>query len=174
MIEEKLPFGARTAQRLAKIAEHPVLSNATHVSHLPASWGTLYAITELPDEAIEGLIADGSINAGMEREDVKEIERKLEREKCYHFEELRQSLDLSVRFMKKWGDQPRLLRIKLFDTEEEFECTPEEFGKLPAWIEKLHQLYVDRTAPMNDEPPEPSLARAGTLRKRSFKPYWGD
>src|ERR1700687_4337025 len=29
--DEALPFNERTAQRLMKIAEHPVLSNATHV-----------------------------------------------------------------------------------------------------------------------------------------------
>jgi hypothetical protein len=36
-----LPFGARAAQFLMKVASHPVLSNPKHASLLPASWMTL-------------------------------------------------------------------------------------------------------------------------------------
>ncbi len=147
---EKLPFGARTAQKLVKIAEHPVLSNASFITHLPASWGTLYAITELPDEAIEGLIADGSIHAGMERDDVDEIKTRLAREDVYNFEALRQSFVLQVRFMKKWRGHPRLMRFKLFDVDDEFEISPEEFGELSAWHEEFHQLAVDYTKEMEE------------------------
>jgi hypothetical protein len=39
---DALPFNERTAQRLMKISEHPVLTNTTHESHLPTSWTTLY------------------------------------------------------------------------------------------------------------------------------------
>jgi len=50
MCESKLPFSDRTAQRLMAIAEDPRLSNPTHVSYLPSSWGTLYELTKLDDE----------------------------------------------------------------------------------------------------------------------------
>jgi hypothetical protein len=36
--DDALPFNERTAQRLMKISEHPVLTNTTHESHLPTSW----------------------------------------------------------------------------------------------------------------------------------------
>jgi hypothetical protein len=53
MIEKDLPFKPRTAQRLMKIARHQLISNATHVSLLPPSWGTLYELTRLPVESLQ-------------------------------------------------------------------------------------------------------------------------
>ena len=47
MVEDDLPFGKRTAQRLMAIASDQRLSNTTHVSLLPASWQTLYELTKL-------------------------------------------------------------------------------------------------------------------------------
>lgn len=35
------------AQRLMQIASNPALANATHVSLLPPSWGTLYELSRL-------------------------------------------------------------------------------------------------------------------------------
>jgi hypothetical protein len=64
-----LPFGRRTAQRLMAIAGHPILSNATHVSRLPPSWGTLYELTKLREEVLLAKIEDGTVNPGMERKD---------------------------------------------------------------------------------------------------------
>jgi hypothetical protein len=69
MVREKLPFSKRTAERLMKIARHGVLSNATHVSHLPPSWGTLYQLAQLSDSlCLEGL-RKGTINPKMERKE---------------------------------------------------------------------------------------------------------
>src|ERR1700732_3323991 len=56
MLEEYFPLGERTAQQLMEIARNPVLANPTHVSHLPAHWGTLYELTKLPLEVIEAKI----------------------------------------------------------------------------------------------------------------------
>jgi hypothetical protein len=70
MVERDLPFGPRTAERLMQIAEHPVLSDPTHVSLLPASWGTLYQLSLLPLTALEQYIEDGRIHPAMERRDV--------------------------------------------------------------------------------------------------------
>src|SRR4051812_41467228 len=59
--KNKLQFSERTAQRLMTIARHPVIANPAHVSHLPAAWGTLHALTRLPQEELEVLIAKGMI-----------------------------------------------------------------------------------------------------------------
>jgi hypothetical protein len=68
MIEPgKLPFTPSTAQRLMAIARHPVLSNPAHVQHLPPSWGTLYKLTQFSEEMLNKKLADGTINAGLER-----------------------------------------------------------------------------------------------------------
>jgi hypothetical protein len=52
MIKTKLPFSPRTAQMLMCIAEHPVISNANHGSHLPPSWRTLYELTKIPHKML--------------------------------------------------------------------------------------------------------------------------
>ena len=41
MIRKCLPFKRGTALKLMKIARNPVLSDASHVTQLPAHWGTL-------------------------------------------------------------------------------------------------------------------------------------
>jgi hypothetical protein len=73
MIGTELPFSSRTAQRLMQIAEHPVLSDATHVSHLPASWGTLYELAQLPPQLLEQHIDDGVVHLKMERKDAQAL-----------------------------------------------------------------------------------------------------
>src|SRR5215469_1165505 len=67
---EELPFGDDTAQQLMAIARHPVISNTEHVRFLPASWGTLYRLTKVPDTVLLAGIKDHRIHAGMERKDV--------------------------------------------------------------------------------------------------------
>jgi hypothetical protein len=73
VVRSALPFSHRTAQRLMAIARNPILSNATHVSRLPRSWGTLYELTRLSPEILEAKIEDGSINPEMERKDVAKL-----------------------------------------------------------------------------------------------------
>ncbi len=70
MIESQLPFTARTAQRLMAIGTDARLTNPTHVSLLPPSWGTLYELTTLDDEQLEAKFADGTIRPDMERREV--------------------------------------------------------------------------------------------------------
>jgi hypothetical protein len=55
------------------VAEHPKLSNATHVSLLPPSWGTLYALSKLPLATLKARLADGSITPKLERKDVAKL-----------------------------------------------------------------------------------------------------
>jgi hypothetical protein len=145
MVEEKLPFSIRTAQKLMKIAQHPVLSKATHESCLPPSWSTIYALIDLlpdlPDETFEVLIADGTINPNLERKDVEQIGKDLREGGIYRFNELRNSLDQCVHFMNHWPD-PKSLGDHLFGSRP-VKCSGEELAALPAWIGKLHELYLD-------------------------------
>lgn len=67
MVETALPFTPRTAQMLMAIAGDPRLTNPKHVSLLPPSWGTLYELHKLNDEAFEERVADGTIRPDMGR-----------------------------------------------------------------------------------------------------------
>jgi len=70
MTESELPFGARTAERLMAVASNRILSNPTHVSQLPPSWGTLYELTQLDDAVLLEKIEAGEITPKLERKDV--------------------------------------------------------------------------------------------------------
>ena len=70
MVENDLPFAARTAQRLMAVAADERLANPTHVSLLPPSWGTLYELTKLPDDAFGEAIERGIIRPDMQRKDL--------------------------------------------------------------------------------------------------------
>jgi hypothetical protein len=66
----QLPFCARTRQRLIAIAGHLIL--ATHVSQLPPSWATLYALIENDNEVLlQAALADGRVHPGLQRKDVR-------------------------------------------------------------------------------------------------------
>src|SRR5262249_26079531 len=71
MINKRLLFSPTVAVRLMKIAAHPVLSNVTHGSHLPASWTTLYVLSHVEPERLETLIEDKTVNPSMERADAE-------------------------------------------------------------------------------------------------------
>ena len=73
MVNDDLKMTRQTASRLMKIAKHPVISNGTHVHHLPPAWGTLYELTKVPTPRLEAKLKDGTINPQMERADVKEL-----------------------------------------------------------------------------------------------------
>ncbi len=57
MVRDQLPFGARAAQMLMKIASTLTLANPKHASLLPPSWGTLYDLSRLDQEEVEDLVA---------------------------------------------------------------------------------------------------------------------
>lgn len=71
--DELVPFSINTAQRLMKIAEHPQLSNAAHVQHLPPNWGTLYELTKADRGKLKNALKDGAITPDMQRRDVKAL-----------------------------------------------------------------------------------------------------
>ncbi len=69
MISQELPFGPRTAQRLMTIGSDERFANATHASHLPASWNTLYELSKLADAVFDRSVASGRIHPEMKRKD---------------------------------------------------------------------------------------------------------
>ena len=75
LVHEKLPFGARTAQRLMCIALHKAL-NATDLTHLPPAVTTLAVLCSLPDHEFEQCVASGQIHADMREEDARWLKRK--------------------------------------------------------------------------------------------------
>jgi hypothetical protein len=77
-----LPFGYRTARRIMAIANNAAISNRTHVSDLPASWGTLAILASLPADDIEAAIADGAIHPEMERKDAEALKASIEGERA--------------------------------------------------------------------------------------------
>lgn len=65
----------RTAQRFMAIAHHPVISNTTHVSHLPTTWGTLYELSRVAPPVLEKAIAQGDVRPEMSRADAERVVR---------------------------------------------------------------------------------------------------
>lgn len=66
----ELHMTPRTAQRFMAIAANPVLANATHVSRLPASWGTLYELSRLPGKVLARAIEAGTVSPETTRQGV--------------------------------------------------------------------------------------------------------
>src|ERR1700689_795655 len=77
MLDTELQFRPRTAQRLMAISADERITNATHASHLPTAWTTLYELTTLDDEQFEAGIKTGKINPDMERKDVPKGARSI-------------------------------------------------------------------------------------------------
>lgn len=73
MVENDLPFTARTVQRLMAITHDQRLANPTHASLLPPSWTTLYELSQLHDDEFERGIEKGIIRPDMKRSDVKHL-----------------------------------------------------------------------------------------------------
>ena len=64
---DHLPFGESTALKLMTIARHPDLSNPEHVTDLPASWGTLATLAQLPAGEIPKRIEAREITPELDR-----------------------------------------------------------------------------------------------------------
>jgi Protein of unknown function (DUF3102) len=68
-----MPFSEGAARKLMLIAKHPDLSNRSHVNALPASWGTLYALSQLPEGEIPRRIEAGEITPELERRQAEDM-----------------------------------------------------------------------------------------------------
>jgi hypothetical protein len=74
---EKLGLDLGKAERLMKIARHPVLSDSAHAPNLPLSWMTQYTLSALPPEVLEDFLADGTVHPGLERKAAEQLVRKV-------------------------------------------------------------------------------------------------
>lgn len=85
-VSNPVPFGEDAAERLMKVAAHPVLSNSDQSRNLPQSYQTLYELTKLEDEQIVAGIKAGKITPDMTRADASALRadpiKKPEREVC--------------------------------------------------------------------------------------------
>jgi hypothetical protein len=71
--QQLLPFEAGTAERLIAIASHPTLSNRANVRYLPPSFGTLFALTRVPEQVLLDGFKAGAITPAMERHEVRTL-----------------------------------------------------------------------------------------------------
>ena len=64
-----------TAFKLVAIASNKILSNVSHVKHLPPSWRTLYELAVVANKGfdLEAGIESGAIHPKMERKDVRAL-----------------------------------------------------------------------------------------------------
>lgn len=66
-VSDPVPFGEDAAERLMKVASHPVLSNSDQSRNLPQSYQTLYELAKLDEEQIVAGIKAGEITPDMTR-----------------------------------------------------------------------------------------------------------
>ncbi len=148
---EKLSFTDRTAERLIEIAKHPVLSNPTHVSNLPRSWGTLHRLTDLEQSELETLLGNGTINCETQRKDVDALIERAKKRGVYAYDDIVSALATLNKFMVKWPD----LTDNLVDSvcnclyevpdfvDPDDAVGLDDLPKLCAWLSKLHHTCDD-------------------------------
>lgn len=68
-VSEPVPFGISAAERIMKVASHPILSDSDQSPTLPDSYQTLYELSKLEDEQILAGIKSGEIKPDMTRSD---------------------------------------------------------------------------------------------------------
>ena len=61
MVRAQMLVDNATANKLAMIGRHKILSDPANFSKLPAEWAKLYELSFLPDEVLIAKIADGSV-----------------------------------------------------------------------------------------------------------------
>lgn len=174
---EKLDFTHRTAERLIEIAKHPVLSNPTHVSNLPRSWGTLHRLTYVEQSDLEALLKDGTVNCETERKDVDALIARFDKRGVYEYEDVVSALATLNKFMTKWPDLNDNLVGSigncLVDIPDYIDdgIYLDDLPKLFAWLSKLHHACnedyqqtcrkQDRDAAESDwRPPKPKQKKA--------------
>ena len=57
---------ARAARYLMAVSSHPVISDTTHVSYLPPSWGSLAILAQLSESQFLELLESGAIHPELE------------------------------------------------------------------------------------------------------------
>jgi N6-adenosine-specific RNA methylase IME4 len=64
---ELMPFGISAADKLMKVGVHPTLSNSEYIPNLPAAWGTLAVLSQLPASEVTALIESGKITPDLQQ-----------------------------------------------------------------------------------------------------------
>lgn len=72
-VQDCLPIGADSGQRLMAIAKCDAITKAEHVRYLPCSWGTLYELTRLPEPDLINAIESGRVTPELKRSDVRKL-----------------------------------------------------------------------------------------------------
>jgi hypothetical protein len=140
MIHKELPFGARMAQMYMKIAANRVLSNANHISHLPASVSTLYEFTKLPDELLANLFRRGKITPDVERQYVEHFVKEWKRDQL-DWLNLESHLLWLVDFTLSYPEPNRPLAKRIVSpTDDGF--TTANLLTLKEWFAQLHAAHL--------------------------------
>jgi hypothetical protein len=167
MIESKLPFGPRTAEKLMRIAEHPVLSNPTHESVLPPSYATLYEMTKLPHDQLEEMLANGTITYDTERREVAKLVEQCRIDGNYWAREINDAFAVLIRFLvsKKGKKLPELAEaIYRMHTHKQGPVVP-HLGELAKWIRKIDG-YIQEKRSSEEGREELRAITVGEHRKR--------
>ena len=150
---DDLPFSQRTGQRYMAIAANRVLTKATHASHLPPCWYTLYQLSRLPDEVLEALLSQRIISPDMERQELAEIIRKATDEgRDAHIDWLPRRIKTFAAYVKKWPDaaisadridRDASLQLELAEVDDDDLVKLTRWLKdfLIAWKEKQRRWY---------------------------------
>jgi len=77
MVSEDLGRSRRWAEQLMSIARNTALTDAKHVSQLPADTQSLYQLSRLPAEVIEANIETGAISPDLNRVEVQQVRHVL-------------------------------------------------------------------------------------------------
>ena len=142
-----LPFGHSTANKLMAIAEHPVLTKSEHVPNLPPSWGTLHVLTTLPDEALEEMLRDRTINCEMTRDEAVALVREVREGGLYALWRVAESLGVLRKFAGKYPE-PASIASRVYDAMVNDEDLPPRYykhaigddgvGAVVRWLGELH------------------------------------
>lgn len=73
MVRVDLKWSRSMGYKLLAIADDHKIDEVEHVPLLPATWGTIHALTLLTDEQFQTGINTGVIHPGMERKDLKQL-----------------------------------------------------------------------------------------------------
>jgi hypothetical protein len=74
-VEDRLKIPMSTISKLRSIGAHTVLTDFSHVKNLPASYTTLYELSQFPPDALRAKLKNGEVHAGLERKDAVKLRK---------------------------------------------------------------------------------------------------
>jgi hypothetical protein len=113
----------RTAERLMRIAESPVLTNPDFAACLPTSMRTLSELTRFPSPILEGYLQNGTINVATER---AQVEALLKEPKPTHGSGSELSQPVAESWTQAKPAVERMVAAMARNAEEEAEALAEE------------------------------------------------